>query len=140
MTTPIDGYTDSTSVTVSGFRESDNLTFDKLLQAKEKTKKIMKLDLYYTTSEFLSEGEIFYISEGELHPEYFVCHPNDFETISSKLTISRTLMPLADYRPTKERLDKVFERLLGKIEESMDPRIIASRKMLAEMLKAALGV
>lgn len=89
---------DSGAVTSSATAEGDseNLTFDKLRTMMAELK---RPKLYYAVSEFIPPGDVFWMQAGDYHPEYIVAQPDDFERIKDELSLYRTLIPLADYRP-----------------------------------------
>lgn len=58
--------------------------------------------LYYATDANLERGKLYYVKEGDLHPEFIVCHPEDFELVKVKLT-ARRLVHIKDEPPNKAR-------------------------------------
>lgn len=87
--------------------DSANLTFEKLMAAMEK---LRKLKLYYAVSEFIPQGDILWVSSGDFHPAYVVVHPSDFGIIKDYLGLYHPLIPLADYRPVETMLQPIRYR------------------------------
>ncbi len=56
--------------------------------------------LYYATDNNLERGNLYYCKEGDYYPEFVVCHPDDFETVKSKIT-ARRLVHIKDEPPNK---------------------------------------
>ncbi len=77
--------------------DSQNLTFDKLLETMAE---LERTKLYYAVTEFIPAGDFFLVPAGDYHPDYVVIHPDGFARIKDELALYRTLIPLADYRPT----------------------------------------
>ena len=62
--------------------------------------------LYYATDSNLQHGNLYYCKEGDYHPEFIVCHPDDLETVRGMIT-ARRLVHIKD-----EPKEKVIERML----------------------------
>jgi len=66
--------------------------------------------LYYVTDKNMEPGFLYLCEETDLSPEFIVCHPDDFETIKSKIT-ARRLVHIKD-----EPIEKSYERLLKRFK------------------------
>lgn len=56
--------------------------------------------LYYATDGNLQRGNLYYCKEGDYHPEFIVCHPDDLETVRGMIT-ARRLVHIKDEPPNK---------------------------------------
>lgn len=70
----------------------DNLTLDKLLIA---VKDVFFPPFYYATSEAIERGIILLAKKTVHSPEYFACHPDDFEEVKRGI-VRRRLVHLRD--------------------------------------------
>ena len=81
---------------------SDALTLEKLQEAID----LVYPPLYYGLDKNLERGVLCLCKETEFNPEFIVCHPDDFETVKSKIT-ARRLVHIKDVPK-----EKVIERML----------------------------
>lgn len=81
---------------------SDDLTLEKLQEAID----LVYPPLYYGLDKHVERGVLYFCKETDFNPEYIVCHPEDFETVKSKIT-ARRLVHIKD-----EPKEKVIERML----------------------------
>ena len=75
---------------------SDGLTLEKLQEAID----LVYPPLYYGLDKNLERGVLYLCKETEFTPEFIVCHPDDFETVKSKIT-ARRLVHIKDEPPNK---------------------------------------
>lgn len=45
--------------------------------------------LYYGTDTNIERGNLYYCKEGDYHPEFIVCHPDDLEVVKKTITTRR---------------------------------------------------
>ena len=69
-----------------------SLTVDKLMDAIRPI-----YTKWYAIDEHCPQGKVLYIEQGRGHPEYFICHPLDFEGIEQDLS-DYILKPLSEYK------------------------------------------
>ena len=79
-----------------------------LLDAKARSE---KPDLHFATSKYISAGKFFFIEKTDTTPKYFICHPDEFETIEGGLRAMFTLIPLRYYKPSKEEVNAILDKL-----------------------------
>lgn len=75
-----------------GIYDSAELTLEKLDQARR------AIAVYYATSDQVERGKVVYSKKAEYTPEFFVCHPDDLESILATLN-GRPAMHLRDWKP-----------------------------------------
>jgi len=81
---------------------SNGLTLEKLQEAID----LVYPPLYYGLDKHIERGVLYLCKETDFNPEYIVLHPDDFETVKSKIT-ARRLVHIKD-----EPKEKVIERIL----------------------------
>lgn len=69
-----------------------NLTLESIYQARR------AIAIYYATSDQIERGKVVYSRKSEHAPEFFVCHPDDLESVKAGLG-GRPVIHLRDWRP-----------------------------------------
>ena len=67
--------------------------------------------LYYGTDTNIEHGNLYYCKEGDYHPEFIVCHPDDLEIVKKTIT-ARRLVHIKDEPP-----NKAWSRLVSTLEK-----------------------
>jgi hypothetical protein len=69
--------------------------------------------LFYTTTAECRPGDVLWVEADIDHPEFFICHPLDFDEINEKI-IGRKLIPVDSYL-IMQRINTTMEEYLVRI-------------------------
>lgn len=136
---------DEDSYTLEGDNSFDGLDFEQTIDKMIELRCFNKPVLYFATSEFLPRCDrLCIVPEGDFHPGYFICHPDD----TDKLRLEFTLVPLSEYhfdQLTKVELsvisEKIGETIRGILNTAIDEEFLVATKSkrLINSLHRVLG-